>query len=675
LRAAGARRKVVSALLKSTFTFDRIHAPVPYQLRGITCLLALFAAPTASLVEAPAADAALRQVAGILDYIAGDYRAAVGEDGAVLDDAEYREQLSLVSDAASLASQAGLAADDPVRRDLAALAQELAARRSPGAIASRCRAVRDAIVRTHRVVLSPRTPPRRDEGARLYHASGCASCHGEDGSADTETARTLDPRPANFLDPERVATVSPHRAFFAITFGVSGTGMTAYPALSDAERWDLAFYVLSLRHGPDRIARGRAVLSNAPPAFDVSPQGLSALGEEDILARLGGLRSAADREAALAYLRATAPFEAVASAGGANGYDLARRRIDEALAAYRSGRRDEARRLLVSAYLDGFEPHEAALAARDPAFVREVERAMFALRDSVARGVASAEVEARGASAHALLARAAASRGADRATAFAGALTITLREGIEAALLIVALIGIVRRQGLPHLARFVHAGWLLAVPAGAVTWFALGSVLGGLERELAEGIAALVAAVVLLGVTHWVIGQATAKRFMGALAEQIDRAARGRMAALGILGLSFLAAYREAFEVVLFFHALLLDAAGAEAHVGFGIAAGAAALVAVALGLRALGKRLKPRSFLMGSGALLALLAFVLAGKGIRALQEAGVLSIRALPLPEMPALGIHATVAGLATQALVLGVIVLSALLPVVAARRQAAP
>ena len=80
-----------------------------------------------------------------------------------------------------------------------------------------------------------------------------------------------------------------------------------------------------------------------------------------------------------------------------------------------------------------------------------------------------------------------------------------------------------------------------------------------MHRELAEAIASLLAAVVLLGVTHWLLGQLTAKRFMGFVARRMGDAVN-RSAAFGILGLSFIAAYREAFEIVLFFKALLLDA-------------------------------------------------------------------------------------------------------------------
>lgn len=623
--------------------------------------LALGAAVPA-VAEAPAARVgALRQVAGILDYVAGDYRAAVSETGQILSEPEYAEQRSLAADADALAARAGLPTHDPLRASLAKLAAALGERRPPAEIASLCREARGLVASLHGVELVPAGPARRVEGERLYRAHGCPACHGEDGGAQTEQAKTLTPPPASFLDPERVGTVSPHRAFFAIGTGVAGTAMVGYPQLTDAERWDLAFYVLSLRHPPEAVARGRAVFERAGRPIDVSPQALSALGEEDVVARLRGRVPDPERDDVLAFVRAAAPFESTAEAS-AESFGAAREAVAAALVAYRGGDRGEARRLLVGAYLDGFEPYEAALAARDPALVRDVERAMLELREAVAGAETVADVEAAASRVEALLARAG-ERPGDATTALVAAFTITLREGLEIVLLVGGLLALVRRQGLAHLVRWVHAGWLAAIPAGAATWFAAGSLLGGLERELAEGIAALVAAVVLLGVTHWAIGQVTARRFMGAISDGLGRVAQGRTAAIGVASLSFVAAYREAFEIVLFFQALLLDSAGAEARVALGIAIGIATLLCVAFALRTLGRRLQPRPLLLLSSVLLALVSFAMLGKGVRALQEADVLPLHSLPLPELPVLGIHASVEGLVAQALGLLVIFASTL------------
>jgi high-affinity iron transporter len=614
----------------------------------------------------------LRQVAGILEYISGDYRGAIGQGAQVLNAAEYEEQVSMAADASALAAQVGLRADDTLMRRLEELQHAVREKRAPDQVARICRQARDAIVTEHAVTLSPATVPSRSAGQRLYADNGCATCHAADGSAVTEAAAKLEPKPANFLDAERMATVSPYRAFHAVSAGVPGTAMQSYRHLRDEDRWSLAFYVLSLRHETTDLARGEQVFRKAQSGLPASADGLFALTEEDILERLDAVGDTEQRALALAYLRAQAPFERAAGGQPESGSSLAlaRREIAEGLAAYRAGDRTSARQRFVSAYLDGFEPHEAGLAVRDRELVREVERAMLSLRQATAQGAPLELVEKLGKESEVLLLRAESGRGSP-ATAFWGALTITLREGLEIALLLTALLALVRKRGQAELTRYVHAGWMLAVAAGFLTWWAASEVLSGMHRELAEGIAALLAAVVLLGVTHWLLGQLTAKRFMGFLADRLGKAA-SRSAATGVLGLSFIAVYREALEVVLFFQALLLDSGDSQGRVWLGLAVGLCALLVIASLLNRLGQRLRPRPFMLLSSAMLAALSFVLAGKGIRALQEAGVLGLSELPMPELPWLGIWPTMEGLLVQGAVLLLLIASALWPLVSQARE---
>jgi high-affinity iron transporter len=252
-------------------------------------------------------------------------------------------------------------------------------------------------------------------------------------------------------------------------------------------------------------------------------------------------------------------------------------------------------------------------------------------------------------------------------------MAIALREGFEAALLIAALLGLVRKRGVPEHARWIHAGWLSAVAAGVVTWLAVGELIGGLERELAEGIVALAAAVVLLGVTHWILGQASAQRFMGALSKNVG-ARLGEGAAWAAFGLAFVAAYREAFEVVLFYRALLLDAGSDVTRVLLGAAAGVGVLVALVLAFKQVGKKIPPRPFMLASSGILAVLAVMLVGKGVRALQEAAVVPITAVAVPDVPLLGVFGTAQTLAAQGALAALLVASAVWPWLRARRAGA-
>jgi high-affinity iron transporter len=67
------------------------------------------------------------------------------------------------------------------------------------------------------------------------------------------------------------------------------------------------------------------------------------------------------------------------------------------------------------------------------------------------------------------------------------------------------------------------------------------------------------------------------------------------------------------------------------------------------------------------------LLSFALAGKGIRALQEAAVLGMHEVRGPELPWLGVYPTVQGLLVQGVVLLLLVLSALWPLWSQRQAA--
>jgi len=624
--------------------------------------LLVFGCASLATAQAPgrpsaAANDALRQVAGILDYIAGDYRGAVGPERQILNQDELTEQRSLARDADALAEQAGVAEGKGIRATLVELAAVLEQVGTPDQVASVCKRARAVLVEQHAVTLAPTTLPNRARASSLYQTSGCATCHGEDGGADTEAAKKLTPQPANFLDPERVASVSAHRAFFAISYGVSGTGMTSYRTLTEADRWSLAFYVLSLRHTASVATRGKQAFVSSAIDQPRSARALATLTDDELRTKLKPAGKEAD--AALSYLRLMAPFEAeTAAAGSLAGL---RRALQTGLASYRSGQQAQARRQFVAAYLDELEPQEPVIRARSVELVTAMEKTMLALREAAAIDGQADAIAEHVATMERLIERAERQKTSPTA-ALLGALTITLREGLEIALLIGALLGLVRKRGHSALVRYVHGGWIGALAAGLLTWWLAGSLLGGLERELAEGIAAIAAALMLLGVTHWLLGQLTAKQFMGFLGGQFDSTLAGSKAKLGVLGLSFVAAYREVFEVVLFFQALLLDARDAQGSVWLGAAIGVVTLVAATFALKLLGQRLQPRPFMLASSALLAALAVVLIGKGVRALQEAGVIGISSFGQYDLDALGMHATIEGALAQGVVLSLLVMSA-------------
>src|SRR5690606_36655546 len=158
------------------------------------------------------------------------------------------------------------------------------------------------------------------------------------------------------------------------------------------------------------------------------------------------------------------------------------------------------------------------------------------------------EVDARFETADALLREARQALGGTElspALAFLSSLIILLREGLEAVLVLAALIAFLVQTDRRDALRYVHAGWVTALVAGAATWAVSNYVItiSGATREVTEGFTALVAAAVLFYVGFWMHGNANAKRWSTYLQSKVRRALDQRtLWTLGLL--SFLAVYR-----------------------------------------------------------------------------------------------------------------------------------
>jgi high-affinity iron transporter len=124
--------------------------------------------------------------------------------------------------------------------------------------------------------------------------------------------------------------------------------------------------------------------------------------------------------------------------------------------------------------------------------------------------------------------------------------------------------------------------------------------------------------------------------------------------AFALASVAFLAVYREGFETVLFYKALVVAAgAGASvlAMVG-GMVAGALLMAAIYIAINRFGVRLPLKPLFAITSAFLYYLAFVFAGKGIAELQEAGFLPTTIVAGgPRVPAVGLYPTVETLLAQ------------------------
>lgn len=116
--------------------------------------------------------------------------------------------------------------------------------------------------------------------------------------------------------------------------------------------------------------------------------------------------------------------------------------------------------------------------------------------------------------------------------------------------------------------------------------------------------------------------------------------------------LAFVAVYREVFETILFYIAMWSDQASTAILAG--LVAGIAVLAAVAYWMLRMSRRLPIGRFFSISSILIAVMAVILIGKGVAALQEAGWISQTPLALPRIEWIGLYPTWQSLLAQVLV---------------------
>ncbi len=606
--------------------------------------------------SAASAPQGAQTVVHMLDYVAVDYPESV-RDGKVLNDAEYKEQQEF---AAQIAEQLGKLASGPQQAGLqaqaAALKSRIDAKAGGDEIAQLARTLRWNVIGAFKLAVAPRSAPDLGRGAQLFEAQ-CAACHGREGRGDGLAAKGLDPAPSNFHDRARMVQRSLYGLYSTITLGVEGTAMQSYQTLSDEDRWNLAFYVGAMRYEPAALARGEELWRSGKLPAELGTLGtIATLAPAEIEQRYG-----ADGAAAFAWL-AQHPTAGVTNASP---IDYARRLLGESRAAYRAGDTAQAQRLALDAYLEGFELVESTLDTVDRNLRAEIEQSMIAYRELIRQQASTERVLTEASRIDGLLAAAseklAGEEGLSPYTAAVSAYFILVREGLEALLVVAAIIALLVKTGRREALPWIHLGWIGALALGLATWVVASTLVSfsGATRELTEGITGLIAAALLLYVGLWLHGKSHARAWQAFVDRHLQSALRGGTL-WALAGISFLAVYREAFETVLFYQALWQQAGpGSQGSIMAGFGGAAATLLLLGWAIPRFGMRL-PLGLVFGVSALLmAALAVVFTGSAVHGLQEAGVLVARPVHTPTLPMLGIYPTAESLVAQLAMLTVVV----------------
>ncbi len=210
---------------------------------------------------------------------------------------------------------------------------------------------------------------------------------------------------------------------------------------------------------------------------------------------------------------------------------------------------------------------------------------------------------------------------------FATAFGLLLREGLEAILVIVAIVTYLIKTGNKKMVKSVYMGSLYGIIASVLLAIIIELALGGsgVARELIEGWTMFIAVAVLFYVSNWMISKSDTKaweKFIeGKVQESIDKKSQ-----MTLVFAAFLAVLREGAELILFYKAAFTAGMSNPLYIAYGIIAGTIVLVVVYVAFRYFSVKLPLKPFFIFTSILLFLMCISFMGKGVIELTEANVI-------------------------------------------------
>lgn len=664
--------------------------------RLITCLLAGLLLPENPLF---AQEHPVRRVATIVSVAVEEYEKGVDARGRLISKIEFQEAVDFLADARAQATRLPGDRAAVARAILDSIIAAVSSRRMPEVVKAMEQRFAAALGSEAALEL-PRKAIDLAQGRALYERN-CASCHGIAGLGDGAAGRAMNPRPPAIGDAAVMRDVSPATMYRIVSVGIAGTPMIGYAAaFTPEQRWNIVSYLVSLRTTPQQVAEGEGLYTQRcmqchgalgagdgafARALSSLPQEISSFAwqashTDDQLSTVvrdgmaGTAMPAANElrprqlQSVVAYLRTlplkTTPNGTIGAAGRADAPTAARQvlsLLDQALTAARNGRTSDAGDKAFDAYI-AFEPIEGLARARNPGRVAAMERLFTDFKGAVRAGDVRSAERLRDAIEANLPSVVELTRPTGRGIeAFWQSLLIIVREGLEAILVIGAIVAFLLKTGHRERLRSIWWGVAWGVLASAATAVVLKTALAAMpaSREVIEGVTMLIAVAVLFSVSYWLISKVEAAKWQQFIFEKVTTALEhGGGKALAFV--AFLAVYREGAETALFYQALFNEGTRVALPITLGILAGGVALAVLFTLFYRFGVRIPLRPLFGVTSVLLYYMAFVFMGKGMRELQEGNLVSITIIPgAPHVDALGLYPTVETLLAQIVLLALFV----------------
>ena len=252
--------------------------------------------------------------------------------------------------------------------------------------------------------------------------------------------------------------------------------------------------------------------------------------------------------------------------------------------------------------------------------------------------------------------------------AFISSFSLVLREGLEAILVIAAIIAYLIKTNKKKYVFSVYVGALAGVLASVLLAFVFymlkqssGDVFGAMTQEVFEGIGMFLAVIVLFYVSNWMLSKSEAEAWERYIKEKVATSvSTGNQIVL--IFAAFIAVAREGAELILFFQGVQINSSAEKSAVIWAIVASVVVLLAIFLAFRFLTVRLPLKPFFIVTSILMYVMCVSFTGKGVGELQEAGLIAKTTVTWMrgfEVDLLGLYATYESLIPQLIVFALIV----------------
>ncbi len=306
-------------------------------------------------------------------------------------------------------------------------------------------------------------------------------------------------------------------------------------------------------------------------------------------------------------------------------------KMQNVLSLYKSGSIKEAISEAGDIYFDEYEASgmESKIGAIDITLKTATEASFSKIVSLMKSGVSSDKVSAEQYNLFSLLETSLEKSSTDLSgwALFIYALSIILREGFEALIIISAVVAYLIKTGNSKHLNIVYSSMIVAILLSFATAWAVnlifGSNMAAQSREIIEGVVMLIAVGLLFYVGFWLLSNAGAKKWNHYIQGHITSSlTSGDSKALWWT--LFLAVYREGAETVLFYQALIFDARsnGALGMVGLGFVAGIVILFILYFIIKAFSLKIAIKPFFIATSAIIFYMSIVFVGKGVMELVE-----------------------------------------------------